>query len=59
MATTAERLTRIHEQIDAAAAAVEADDGASPVLSAVVQERRGRRRSHAARCPVPTTPRCA
>lgn len=38
MATTAERLTRIHEQIDAAAAAVEADDGASPVLSAVVQE---------------------
>ena len=38
MATTAERLTQIHEQIDAAAAAVEADDGASPVLSAVVQE---------------------
>jgi len=38
MATTAERLTRIHEQIDAAAAAVAADDGASPVLSAVVQE---------------------
>jgi hypothetical protein len=38
MSTTVERLTRIHEQIDAAAAAVAADDGASPVLSAVVQE---------------------
>jgi hypothetical protein len=38
MATTAERLTRIHEQIDAAAAAVAADGGASPVLSAIVQE---------------------
>jgi len=38
MATTAERLTRRHAQIDAAAAAVASDDGASPVLSAVVQE---------------------
>ena len=38
MSTTVERLTRIHEQIDAAAGAVAADDGASPVLSAVVQE---------------------
>jgi hypothetical protein len=38
MATTAGELTRIHEQIDAAAAAVESDDGASPVLGAVVQE---------------------
>jgi hypothetical protein len=38
MTTTAERLTRIQEQIAAAAAAVEADAGASPVLSAVVQE---------------------
>jgi hypothetical protein len=38
MTTTAERLIRIHEQIDAAAAVVEADAGASPVLSAVVQE---------------------
>ena len=38
MTTTAERLIRIHEQIDAAAAAVGADAGASPVLTAVVQE---------------------
>ena len=37
MATTAVQLTRIHEQIDAAAA-VETDGGASPVLGAVVQE---------------------
>jgi hypothetical protein len=38
MTTTAERLGRTHEQIDAAAAAVETDAGASPVLGAVVQE---------------------
>ena len=38
MPTTGERLTRIHEQVAAAAAAVAADAGASPVLSAVVQE---------------------
>src|SRR6266545_2185533 len=38
MTTTAERLTSIQEQIDAAAATVEADTGASPVLGAVVQE---------------------
>jgi hypothetical protein len=38
MATTAERLTRVYEQIDAAATAVDADSGASPVLTAVVQE---------------------
>ncbi|MEX1008268.1 MAG: hypothetical protein WD271_10550 [Acidimicrobiia bacterium] len=38
MATTAERLTQIDEQIGAAAAAVETDEGASPVLGAVVQE---------------------
>ncbi len=38
MTTTAERLTSIQEQIDAAAATVEADAGASPVLGAVVQE---------------------
>ncbi len=38
MATTAERLTQIQEQIGVAAAAVETDDGASPVLGAVVAE---------------------
>jgi len=38
MVTTAERLSHIHEKITAAAAAVEADAGASPVLGAVVQE---------------------
>ena len=38
MTTTQERLTRIQEQIDAAANAVDADRGASPVLGAVVQE---------------------
>jgi hypothetical protein len=38
MPTTAERLTRIHRQIDAARAAVDADAGASPVLGAVVRE---------------------
>jgi hypothetical protein len=38
MATTAERLTRIHEQIKVAGTAVDADAGASPVLGAVVQE---------------------
>ncbi len=38
MPTTVERLTQIRDQIDAAAAAVEADDGASPVLGAVVRE---------------------
>jgi hypothetical protein len=38
MTTTEERLTRIHEQIDAAATTVEADPGASPVLGAVVME---------------------
>jgi hypothetical protein len=38
MTTTAERLTGIQEQIDAANAAVGADAGASPVLGAVVEE---------------------
>ena len=38
MTTTEERLTRIHEQINAAAGAVEHDAGASPVLGAVVNE---------------------
>ncbi len=38
MPTTEERLTRIHEQAIDAAAAVQADAGASPVLVAVVQE---------------------
>ena len=38
MTTTQERLTGIQEQIDAAASAVDADRGASPVLGAVVQE---------------------
>jgi hypothetical protein len=38
MTTTAERLTRIQESIDAAAGKVEADAGASPVFGAVVQE---------------------
>ena len=38
MPTTGERLTRIHEQVAAAAEAVAADAGASPVLGAVVQE---------------------
>jgi len=38
MTTTAERLTDIQEQIDAANAAVGADAGASPVLGAVVNE---------------------
>ena len=36
--TTGERLTRINEQVVAAAAAVAADAGASPVLGAVVEE---------------------
>ena len=36
--STAERLTRINEQVVAAAAAVAADGGASPVLGAVVEE---------------------
>ena len=35
MPTTGERLTRINEQVVAAAAAVVADAGASPVLGAV------------------------
>jgi hypothetical protein len=38
MTTTAERLISINEQIEAAAATVEADPGASPVLGAVVRE---------------------
>jgi hypothetical protein len=38
MATTAEQLAQIEEQIGAAAAAVHNDGGASPVLGAVVQE---------------------
>ena len=38
MTTTAEQLTSIREQIDAAAAVVDADTGASPVLGAVVAE---------------------
>ena len=38
MATTAEDLTRIHGQINDAADAVDHDDGASPVLGAVVAE---------------------
>ena len=38
MATTAEQLTRIEEKVGAAAAAVQNDGGASPVLGAVVQE---------------------
>jgi len=38
MTTTQERLTDIHSQVDAAAGAVQADAGASPVLGAVVQE---------------------
>jgi hypothetical protein len=38
MTTTAERLIGINEQIEAAAATVEADRGASPVLGAVVRE---------------------
>jgi len=38
MATTAEQLTRIHDQIGAAASAVSNDPGTSPVLGAVVQE---------------------
>ena len=38
MPTTGERLTRINEQVVAAAAAVAADAGASPVLNAVVEE---------------------
>ena len=38
MPTTGERLTRINEQVLAAAAAVAADAGASPVLNAVVEE---------------------
>jgi hypothetical protein len=38
MTTTAERLIGINEQIEAAAATVEADPGASPVLGAVVRE---------------------
>ena len=38
MTTTAERLIGINEQIEAAAATVEADGGASPVLGAVVRE---------------------
>ena len=38
MPTTGERLIHIHEQVEAAAAAIAADAGASPVLGAVVQE---------------------
>ncbi|MEO5843106.1 MAG: hypothetical protein ABIQ73_14950 [Acidimicrobiales bacterium] len=38
MPTTAERFTRISEQLEAATAAVEADAGSSPVLIAVVRE---------------------
>lgn len=38
MTTTAEQLTGIYEQIEAATAAVGGDAGASPVLGAVVQE---------------------
>ena len=38
MATTAEQLAQIDEQIGTAAAAVQADNGASPVLGAVVRE---------------------
>jgi hypothetical protein len=38
MTTTAERFQQVHEQIDSAAAAVAADDGASPILGAVVEE---------------------
>jgi hypothetical protein len=38
MPTTAERLTHIQETIEAAAAVVDADPAASPVLGAVVQE---------------------
>ena len=38
MMTTAERVIGINEQIEAAAAAVDADPGASPVLGAVVRE---------------------
>jgi hypothetical protein len=38
MPSTEERLTRINEQVVAAAAAVAADTGASPVLNAVVEE---------------------
>jgi hypothetical protein len=38
MTTTKERLVLIQEQVDAAASAVEADGGASPVLGAVIQE---------------------
>jgi hypothetical protein len=38
MTTTAERLIGINQQIEAAAATVEADPGASPVLGAVVRE---------------------
>ena len=38
MPTTAERLSLIHDQVTAAAVAVAADRGASPVLNAVVQE---------------------
>jgi hypothetical protein len=38
MTATTEQLTQIQEQIGAAATAVEADRGASPVLSAVVRE---------------------
>lgn len=38
MATTAEQLRQIHDQVDVAAAAVAADTGSSPVLAAVVAE---------------------
>jgi hypothetical protein len=38
MTTTTERLTQVHEQIDAVQATVLSDGGASPVLCAVVQE---------------------
>ena len=44
--TTGERLTSINEQVVAAAAAVAADAGASPVLGAVVEE--WARKSHKA-----------
>ncbi len=38
MTTTAERLIGINEQMEVAAATIEADGGASPVLGAVVRE---------------------
>jgi hypothetical protein len=38
MPTTIERLTTFHEQVAAVGVAVDADNGASPVLNAVVHE---------------------